>query len=137
MKVNQLREEKMVFDLGEIAILDIDCRKDRKRKVNKLAYVYKLYPYSLFEEIHSKMPLLRYSRLGKIYGYECWWVTEEVIVKIIVENNEKIVINNHIKNLDDAINNSSNFIINKLNDKINFIRNLISVRMKKNPELFT
>lgn len=81
------------------------------------------------------MPLLRYSRFGKIYGYECWWTTEGTIIKILEENNEVVVIFNIIKQLNNAIANCSKFILKKLKSKIANIENLIELRKKLHPEL--
>ncbi|MFX0132047.1 MAG: hypothetical protein ACFFDN_00245 [Candidatus Hodarchaeota archaeon] len=112
-----------------MAIITEICKRKRKA-VNKLAIVHKLIPYNLFGEISSNMPLLRYSFFKKLYGYECWWTTEESIIKILETNNEPIVILNLIKNLNDAIANGSKFILKKLKNKIDHIKKLIDFRKK-------
>lgn len=116
-----------------MAIIDKDCRKKEKAN-NKLAYVYKLFQYSI-GGINSNMPLLRYSKFGKIYGCECWWVTEETIIKILEDNNEPIVILNLIKKVNDAIANCSKFILKKLKNKLESIKELIDFRKKIHPVL--
>lgn len=81
------------------------------------------------------MPLLRYSYFKKIYGYECWWVPESVILNILENINDPTVIFKLIKNLNDAIANCSKFILKKLEHKIANIKGIIEFRKKIHPEL--
>ena len=117
----------VINEVGEVAILREDCRKKDKPIMNQLAYVCKQKPFYMFEDLKSNNPTLRYGRIGKIHGYECFWFRISHMVNVLTDPqyNGKVERENSIKLFEEALENTSRFIKKKLSNEIKYLKKII------------
>lgn len=114
-------------EVGEIGIVREDCRKKNKPMINKLAYVCKQVPVYVGSDFLTNMPVLRYGRLKKIKGCECWWFRITDVLSTSSDSNlESIVRMGSAKFFDAVVSRSSKFVKKKFANEIDVAKKLLS-----------